>query len=119
MQNYLLTILIDEKIAEKNRQDLLASIIKDFGKLIKEDLWGVRSLSYPIKHQSSAFYAHFEFEAEPKAIPPLDKKLKLNEDIIRYLLLRPKVIKKQPKVSKKITKKIETEKAEEIVEVVA
>ncbi len=88
MSNYQLTLLIKNTLEEKERKELLGSITKDFGKLIKEDLWGTRDLSYPIKHQTQAYYAHFEFEAEPQQIPSLDKMVKLNEDIIRYLLIR-------------------------------
>lgn len=88
MNQYLLTLLIKNDLEEKARKELLDGVTKNFGKLSKEDLWGTRSLSYPIKHQDRAFYAHFEFEAEPSSIASLDKSYKLNEDIIRYLLLR-------------------------------
>jgi small subunit ribosomal protein S6 len=88
MNNYQLTFLIKNDLEEKARKELLDNMTKSLGTVKKEDLWGSRSLSYPIKHQTSAFYAHFEFETEPGEIPSLDKKLKLTEDIIRYLLIR-------------------------------
>lgn len=88
MNQYNLTVLIKNDLDEKARQELLGDVQKSFGKLIKEDLWGVRGLSYPIKRQDKAFYALYEFEAEPNVISSLDKKLKLNEDIIRYLLIK-------------------------------
>lgn len=88
MGNYQLTVLIKNDLDEKARKALLDSITKDFGKTTKEDLWGSRSLVYPIKHQEKAFYAYYEFEAEPKVIPSLDKNIKLKEDIIRYLIVR-------------------------------
>lgn len=85
---YQLTVLMKNDLEDKARQELLDGVKKNFGKLTKEDLWGSRSLAYPIKHQDKAFYVHYEFEAEPKTIPALDKNLKLNEDIIRFLLLK-------------------------------
>ncbi len=88
MNNYLLTVLIKNDLKEEDRKALLSDVQKSFGKLTKEDLWGSKSLSYPIKHENKAYYAHYEFEAEPTVISSLDKKLKLNEDIIRYLLIR-------------------------------
>lgn len=88
MNNYLLTVLVNDKLSEKDRKELVDSISKNFGKLTKEDLWGSRYLAYPIKHNDKAYYAHFEFEAEPQIISSLDKMLKLNEDILRYLLVR-------------------------------
>ncbi len=86
--SYLLTFLIKEEIDEKERKALLDSITKKFAKLGKEDLWGSRSLVYPIKRQEKAFYAHYEFEADPADISSIDKMIKLNEDILRYLIVR-------------------------------
>ena len=88
MANYLLTVLVKNDLDDKAKKSLLDSVTGDFGKLEKEDLWGVKSLSYPIQHQDRAYYAHYEFEAEPNTISAIDKKLKLNEDVLRYLLLR-------------------------------
>lgn len=88
MNSYLLTLLIKDSLDEKERATLLESLTKQFGKVTKEDLWGVKDLVYPIKRANKAYYAHFEFEGEAKDIPSLDKSLKLNEDVIRYLLIR-------------------------------
>jgi len=60
----------------------------DQGKVVKEDFWGNKDLAYPIKRQSKGFYAHFEISADPKGAKGLDKTLKLEEDILRYLLVR-------------------------------
>lgn len=100
MQKYQLTVLVNEKVQEVDRNEIFESIKKHFDNLIKEDLWGVRSLSYDIKHMSKAFYAYFEFEAEPAGVITLDKYLRLNEDIIRYLIVKAKVKRQNAKVKK-------------------
>lgn len=77
---------------EKTRIALLDSLSKKLtaseGKVTKEDLWGVKTLAYPIKKQTSGYYAHFEIEADPKDAKAIDKSLKVEEDILRYLLIR-------------------------------
>lgn len=88
MNSYLLTLVIKADVSDKDRQELLESVTKQFDKVSKEDLWGNKNFAYPIQHQTKGFYAHYEFEADPKTISSLDKNLKLNEDILRYLLLR-------------------------------
>ena len=99
---------------EKLRGELLSDVEKRFGKLGKSDPWGVRDMAYPIKHISKAYYAHYEFESEPSSISSLDKSLKLNEDVIRYLIVRndPKKAKKKvtrkPEVKQEETKEVET-----------
>ncbi len=112
MNNYRLTLIVKENIEEKERKALLDDVVKSFGKMTKEDLWGMRPLSYDIEHDSKGYYAHYEFSSEPDTIAALDKKLKLNEEIVRYLLLKhePRTIKPK-KVSK--TEKVVEEKTEE------
>ncbi len=88
MSNYSLTLLIKNDLGEKERQELLDSLAKKFTKVEKEDLWGARDLAYPILKQDKAFYAYYEFQANPGDISSIDKMVKLNEDVLRYLLIR-------------------------------
>jgi len=92
MNSYYLTLVLKPDLEEKARKELLDSISKKFigsnGKVTKENLWGVRDLAYPIKKQTSGYYAHFEIQADPKDAKGLDKSLKVEEDILRYLLVR-------------------------------
>jgi len=116
MQNYQLTVLVKDSLDEKGRVALLDSIKKQFDAVIKEDLWGNRSLAYPIQHQDKAFYAHFEFAADQGKIAGLDKMIKLNEDVLRHLL----TVKEEKKARKVAARKSPTqEKVEESVEEVA
>jgi len=51
-----------------------------------------RELAYESKHTKSAYYVNFIFEADPATIDKLQKKLKLDEDILlqNYLQLPAK-----------------------------
>lgn len=79
---------------EKERKTLLDSMVKKLtgseGKVEKEELWGNKDLAYPIKKQTKGFFAHFEVTAEPKNGKAIDKNLQVEEDILRYLLVRVK-----------------------------
>ena len=112
MQNYLLTILINNKVDEKARALIIDSLTKDLGSNTNQEVWGVRGLAYEIAHQDKAFYVHFSFQTEPANIPAIDRKLKLNEEIIRYLLIKEEL--KKTKAKKNIIKK--TEEKAEVVE---
>lgn len=119
---YSLTLLTRTDLDEKERQALFDGVKKSFSKPLKEEIWGVRSLAYPIQHLDKAFYAYFEFDAEPQVIPVLDKQIKLNEDVIRYLLLRvdqSKLTGKDaPKEKEAVEAKTETEEPEKVEDVV-
>lgn len=92
MNNYLLTLVLKPDLDEKERKALLDSVIKRLtgneGKVKKEDLWGNKDLAYTIKKQDKGYFAHLEIEAEPKDAKDLDKMLKVEEDVLRYLLVR-------------------------------
>ena len=92
MNSYYLTLVLKPDLEEKNRKSLLETISKKLtaneGKVEKEDLWGVHPLAYPIKRQTSGYFAHFEIQADPREAKGLDKSLKLEEDVLRYLLIR-------------------------------
>lgn len=88
MNSYYLTLVLKPDLEEKVQKELLDGLKKKFAKVIKEDLWGEKELAYPIKKQTKGFYAHFEIEADPKIIKDIDKILKVEEDIFRYLVVR-------------------------------
>lgn len=88
MNNYALTLVLKPNLEEKARKELLSGITKKFGKLQKEDVWGARDLAYPIKHQTKGYYVHYLFESNPASIKPLDNYLKIEEDVLRYLIIR-------------------------------
>lgn len=92
MNSYLLTLVLKPDLEEKARKELLDDMKKKMtgvdGKVEKEDLWGIKDLSYQIKRQNKGYFAHFEFSTGPKTAKGLDKELRVEEDIIRYLLIR-------------------------------
>lgn len=91
MNSYLLTLVLKSDQTDAARKELLDDVEKKLkiekGKL-KLDSWGIRDLAYPIKRQTKGFYAHFEFETDAKTAKGLDNILRVEEDVIRYLLLR-------------------------------
>ncbi|MBI2338561.1 30S ribosomal protein S6 [Candidatus Daviesbacteria bacterium] len=92
MNSYYLTLVLKPEMGEKERKDLLDLVTKKLvgeeGKVEKEDLWGKRPLAYPIKRQTAGFFAHFQIQAETKNAKGLDKSLDLEEDVLRYLLIK-------------------------------
>lgn len=88
MSDYALTLVLKPDLEEKARKELLEAIQKKMGKIDKEETWGLRDLAYGIKHQKKGYYVHYLFSTESSAIKPLDKALKMEEDMLRYLLVR-------------------------------
>lgn len=92
MRDYELTLVIDPDLTSENQKKLITKIkklITDFkGKVGKTDEWGRKELAYPIKKKTLGYYFLLETKLPEKAPAKIDKKLKLEEGIIRYLLIR-------------------------------
>jgi small subunit ribosomal protein S6 len=54
----------------------------------KVDEWGMRELAYPIRKQRRGIYALVEYESEPQAVAELERQLKLNDQVLRFITVR-------------------------------
>ena len=69
--------------------DELTNIITEGGgKITKRELWGLRSLTYRIKKNRKAHYVFFNIDAPPAAIDEYERRMRINEDVLRYLTVR-------------------------------
>ncbi|MBI4502374.1 MAG: 30S ribosomal protein S6 [Gemmatimonadetes bacterium] len=49
--------------------------------------WGKRTLAYPIKRRETGYYVVEQFETEPRLLAEFERAVKLEESVIRYLLV--------------------------------
>ena len=93
MQNYELTCLLSPDLDEagiEKIQELIKvkSLLKETPKKVK--------LAYPVEKQEQAFLLTREFPAEPKEILELNKILKQEKNILRFLLIKKQKEEKKP-----------------------
>lgn len=66
-------------------------LIKEVGgRILKEENWGQKKLSYPIKGVNQGFYVLIEFEIIPSSLLSLKENLRLSSEILRYQILKKK-----------------------------
>ena len=58
------------------------------GKIIGEENWGLRDLSYNIKQFKKAFYNFFQIEISGSVIQNISKELNQSENLIRFLFVK-------------------------------
>jgi small subunit ribosomal protein S6 len=91
MRNYEIMILLDSGLQEEEISALIEKIQQTIttnqGKVIKVNQWGKRKLAYEIKGYQEAIYTIIDFELEPEHIADIEKSIKFDEKIIRYLLV--------------------------------
>ncbi len=92
MRLYELVLVFKISLSEEERKKLIETVKKWLGdiKIAKEEDWGQKVLSYPIKKQDSGHYLFLSIESESGVASDFEKKLYGQEDILRHLLVRRK-----------------------------
>lgn len=52
------------------------------------DRWGKRRLAYAVKKFTDGFYVLINFEAAPAEIKEIDRVLKINDEVLRHLIVK-------------------------------
>ena len=65
-------------------------VIKNEGKVLKTENWGLLNLSYLIKRNKKGNYIHFKIEGNGKTIIELEKNEKIDKNLLRYLTVKVK-----------------------------
>jgi len=92
VRNYeLMTILNPELEAEAHEASLkkIETLIADnSGKVDSIDHWGKKRLAYEINHIKDGNYSIFYFKGMPETIKEVDRVLKINDDVIRFMIVK-------------------------------
>lgn len=75
-----------KKIREKYNE----LINKNSGKVIKIEEWGLLNLSRKINNYKKGFYIHYKFEGNNETLDEINKKIKVDNLIIRNLIVKYK-----------------------------
>ncbi len=75
---------------EKLRDKYNDLINKSSGKVLKIEEWGLLNLARKIKKYNKAFYIHFKFEGNQDTLKEINKKIKIDNSILRHLIVKYK-----------------------------
>ncbi len=101
MNRYELTYIIDATLEESARKALIekfSSLIAANGGTVEkvDETWGKRRLAYAIDHKNEGYYVLVTMSAPGEAVKELERNLRINDSILRYLTV--KLVEKQSKV---------------------
>ncbi len=68
------------------------------GKVEKTETWGVKSLAYRIKKNRKAHFTMFNLDAPPAAVSEMERQMRINEDILRFMTIRVDALDSEPSV---------------------
>lgn len=77
--------------------DQMAAVIGEGGGSVgKKEYWGLRNLAYRIKKNRKGHYLLMNIDAPPPAVTEMERQLRLNEDILRFLTVRVEALEEGP-----------------------
>ena len=92
MRHYEVMIILDptqdERTVAPSLDKFLSVIREENGKVENVDIWGKRRLAYPINKKDEGIYAVVTLECESASVLELDRRLNLNDTILRTKVLR-------------------------------
>jgi small subunit ribosomal protein S6 len=68
------------------------------GKVDKTETWGVKSLAYRIKKNRKAHFTLFNLNAPAPAVAEMERQMRINEDILRFMTVRVEALESDPSV---------------------
>lgn len=93
MKNYEVVYIFDSGVAEDRIQEKLTRYHElltgnNQGEITATDVWGRRQLAFPIKKKNAGTYVVVQFKTAEDALPEFERLLKLDEELLRYLVVQ-------------------------------
>jgi small subunit ribosomal protein S6 len=69
--------------------DTFTQLVADNGGEVKKrEYWGLRNLAYRMRKNRKGHYVLLNLDAPPAAVAELERTMRINEDVIRYLTIK-------------------------------
>lgn len=95
LRNYECVLILDVAATDEEKEGIIQKIkemlIQNQGEIEKVEEWGKRALAYSIKKKNEGNYLWLALKGNPELVKDLESYLKLNERILRHLILTRKV----------------------------
>ena len=85
---FIVKATLEETALNNITKEVQKLITDNKSKVIEFKDMGRKKLAYPIKKEVSGFYYLMNVEATTEAIQEFDRKLRINENMLRHLILK-------------------------------
>jgi len=109
MRDYELALVVSPELTAEKQKEKLEKIKKIIaslkGEVKKTEEWGKRQLAYPIRKSEMGYYFLWEIQLPEKSLEEFNQKLKIEEGLLRYLIVKIEKRQKDKKARNKGGKK--------------
>ena len=91
INSYECLFIVDTEIGEdavRAKVDKFIERIKRNAEIVEVNEWGKRRLAYPINDKPEGYYTIVTFKSEPAYPAELERRFNIDEDILRYLVIK-------------------------------
>jgi len=85
---YILSPGLDPDAAEKRAGEIQKTIENANVKVLYTESWGKRKLAYYVKKQNYGFYFFLQVEVDNEILKELDRLMKLQENVLKFIIVR-------------------------------
>ncbi len=100
MAYYETIFIVRQDLSEKQVKDLTgdySKILADNGaKVARTEHWGLRTLAYKIRKNKKGHYVMMHIDGSSDAIAEMERNMRLNEDLLRFMTVRMEELPKEP-----------------------
>lgn len=100
MRTYETVIIVKPQLSDGEVGEFVTKakelITKNGGEVTSEEKLGRRKFTHDVNHVRDGFYLYLKFKAEPKFIKTWDEVMKLNEQVLRNMVLSAVEVKAKP-----------------------
>ena len=94
MKNYELVCILDPQVGDQEFDQAIERyknyLEQNKAEVAHIERWGMRKLAYTsvsLKYRQQGYYVLFQFSGEPTLIDPMEQELKLDEAVLRYMVV--------------------------------
>ena len=88
---YILTPELEEEALRTSIDKFKGIVETNGGEVVSVDEWGKKKLAYPIDYKTGGYYVLMSFNGAPEFPPELERNMKNDEAVLRYLVTRKPV----------------------------
>ncbi len=79
-------------------EELKGIIDQNGGSVGRAEYWGLKTLAYRIKKNRKGHYSLLNLDAPPAAVSEMERNMRLNEDVLRFMTIRVDELEEGPSV---------------------
>ncbi|MEG0238620.1 30S ribosomal protein S6 [Anaerorhabdus sp.] len=92
MRKYEVMYIVNASLEDAKRQEVIESmhgiITNGGGKIVNVDEWGVKEFAYRIEDMTKGYYMVVTFEADNETVKEFDRLMRINSNIVRYMIVK-------------------------------